>query len=107
MNWNLDGNANNADSLNDVINTIINFNGNSAVKVTSNMTVSLAANLPTILKPLALTGKGLLTTNGAGAGASTSGLVLGANGIKLSGITLRNFGGAAIGMLNGVRTTSA
>jgi filamentous hemagglutinin len=101
VNWNINGNATGPGSLGDVIHNINNFNGKSSVNVTTPTTVNLVVQLPTIRKPLTLAGNGMLTLNGTGAGVSASGLVLGASGITLSGTTLRNFGGAAIDMLNG------
>lgn len=101
VNWMVNGNASGPGSLNQVITNINNFNGTSAVNVPTATTVNLTAQLPTIRKSLTLTGNDLLILNGAGAGASASGLTLGANGIRISGVTLRNFGGAGIDMLTG------
>jgi fibronectin-binding autotransporter adhesin len=101
VNWNINSNATGPGSLNQVITNINNFNGNSAVNVSTNTTVNLTGQLPTIRKSFALSGNNLLTLNGTAAGASASGLTLGANGITISGVTLRNFGGAGIDMLTG------
>ena len=101
VNWNINSNATGPGSLNQVITNINNFNGKSAINVSASTTVNLTAQLPTIKKSLTLSGNNLLTLNGTGAGASASGLTLGANGITISGVTLRNFGGAGIDMLTG------
>jgi len=100
VNWLINANATGSGSLNQVITNINNFNGNSAVNVTTATTVNLTSQLPTIRKSLSLAGNNLLTLNGTSAGASSSGLTLGFTGIKISGVTLNNFGGAGIDILN-------
>ena len=101
VNWTINSNATGPGSLNQVITNINAFNGTSAVNVTSATTVNLTSQLPRITKSFALTGNKLLTLNGTAAGASASGLTLGANGITITGVTLQNFGGAGIDMLTG------
>ena len=101
VNWLINSNATGPGSLNQVITNINAFNGASAVNVTSATTVNLTSQLPKITKSFALTGNNLLTLNGTAAGASASGLTLGANGITITGVTLQNFGGAGIDMLSG------
>jgi hypothetical protein len=92
-------------SLNAAITNANKFNGKSQIGVTQNTTVTLTSPLPAITKTVTLAGNGLLTIDGAAAGPAASGLTVSGTGVVISGVTLRNFGGAGIDLMSGATNT--
>jgi hypothetical protein len=102
VNWGVTNpNSTGDGSLNAAITNANKFNGKSQINITTPTTVILTAPLPVITKTITLAGNGLLTVDGGAAGASASGLTVAGTGVVISGVTLRNFGGAGIDLMNG------
>ncbi|MFM7521701.1 MAG: beta strand repeat-containing protein [Planctomycetota bacterium] len=97
--WSLASSADTgAGSLRSILTSINSLKAPAQITVTGPSTVALGSPLPSVAVPLAVVGNGQLTLNGAGAGSTASGFVLGATtaGSSIAGVTLQNFGNSGI-----------